>query len=166
MLEQAEGGVVAEVAAALHLNEDANATAAKLKQAEARLVAKAAAAARHSIEVTNTAAAEMEQAEGRLVAEAGATRNLGGDANAAAAHNLGDDTNITAAKNLGEDAHAAAAYNPGEDANAAAAKEKAEITGDVPRSQNNKNEKINEGDGEIRKLIEEEDTLRKETDTN
>ena len=66
MLEQAEGGIVAEVAAAHHSNED-----------------------------TNAAAAETEQAEGRLVVEA------------AAAH-----------------------Y--------AATKEKAKITGDVPRSQNNK----------------------------
>ena len=97
----------------------------------------------------------MKHAEGRLVAEAAATRNLGEDANAAAALNLGEDANITAAKNLGEDANAAAAYNPGEDANAAATKEKAKITGYVPRSQNNKNEKINDGDDETRKLIEE-----------
>ena len=106
------------------------------------------------IEVPNTAAAEMEQAEGRLVAEAAATRNLGEDANAAAAHNLGEDANITAAKNLGEHANAAA-YNPGEDANAAATKGKRKDNRNVPRSQNNKNEKINEGGDEIRKLTEE-----------
>ena len=45
MLEQAEGGVVDE---AYHVNEDANAQAAVLKQADGRLVADAAAA-RHSI---------------------------------------------------------------------------------------------------------------------
>ena len=83
LLEQAEGGVVAEVAAARHLREDANAAAAVLKQADGRLVVEAAAA-RHSSEVANTAAAEMEQAA--------ATRN-----------NLGEDANITAAKNLGEE---------------------------------------------------------------
>ena len=54
MLEQAEGVVVAEVAAANHLNED-----------------------------TNAAAAEIGQVEGRRVAETAATRKLGEDANAA-----------------------------------------------------------------------------------
>ena len=52
---------------------------------------------------------------------------------------------LSAAHNLGEDANAAAAHNL-----AAAATEKAKNTGDMPRSQNSKNEKIKEGDGEIR----------------
>ena len=69
MLEQAEGGVVAEVAAAHHLNEDANA-----------------------------AEAEMEQAEGKFVVEAAATRNFGDDATATAAYNLGEDANAAATK--------------------------------------------------------------------
>ena len=112
-----------------------------LVQAEGGVVAEAAAT-HQSNEDTNAAAAEMEQAEGRLAAEAAATRNLGEDANAAA-HNLGADANITAAKKIHEDA------------NAASTKEEAKITGDVPRSQNNKNEKTSEGDYEIRKLIEE-----------
>ena len=55
-----------------------------------------------------------------------------------------------------------AAHNLGKDANGAAAKEKAKITGDVPRSQNNKNEKIKEGDHEIRRLIEERRSITKE----
>ena len=76
MLEQAKGGVVAEVAATHHL-----------------------------IEETNAAAAETEQAEGRLVVESTATRNLGEDANAAAASNLGEDANITAAENLDQQQH-------------------------------------------------------------
>ena len=75
-----------------------------------------------------------EEAEGVVVAEVAEAHHLNEDTNGAAAHNVGEDANITAAKNLGEDA------------NAAATKEKAKITGDVPRSQNNKKEKINEGD--------------------
>ena len=102
MLEQAEGGVVAEVAAAHHLNEDANAVAA-----------------------------EMEQAEGRFVAEAAATRNLRDDANATAAYNLG------------------------EDANAAATKEKQTKQEICRGRKTTKLKKTNEGDDEIRRLIEE-----------
>ena len=62
--------------------------------------------------------ATLEPAEGGVVAEA------------AAAHNLGDGAN-----------EAATAHNLGDDANAAATKEKAKKTGDMPRSQNSKNEK-------------------------
>ena len=56
-------------------------------------------------------------------------------------------------------AEAAAAHNLGEDANAAEAKEKAKKTGD--RSQNNENEKIKDGDDEIRSLIEERRSIAK-----
>ena len=86
LLEQAEGGVVAEVAAAHHLNEGAKAARAVLKQADGRLVADAEAA-HHSNEDANAAVAEMEQAAGRFVGEAAATRNLAEDANAASVHN-------------------------------------------------------------------------------
>ena len=113
------------------------------RRSKGRLVAEAAAA-RHLNEDTNAAAAETEQAEGRLVAEAAATRNLGEDANAAAAHNLGEDAIITAAQNLGDDTNAAAAT-----------KKKAKKTGGMSRSKENKNDKINDGDDEIRRLIDE-----------
>ena len=55
---------------------------------------------------------------------------------------------VAAAQNWGEDAIAAAAYNPGADANAAATEEKAKKTGDVLRSPNSQNEKINGEDHE------------------
>ena len=94
---------------------------------------------KHEAETTATAqkpkmneySTMLEQAEGGVVAE------------------------VAAAHHLNEDANATAACNPGEDANAAATKEKAKNTGDMPRSQNNKNDKISEGDDEIRRLIEE-----------
>ena len=76
----------------------------------------------------------MEQAERGVVAEVAAARTQ-----TPQQHTIWVKMqNITAAKNVGEDANAAAAYNPGEDANAAATKEKAKITGDVPRSQTTK----------------------------
>ena len=108
-----------------------------LEQAEGSVVAEAEAA-HHSNEDANAAAASMKQAEGSLFAEVAATHNLGEDASAAAAHNLGEDANI-----------------------AAATKEKAKKTGDMPRSQNSKNEKINGGDDEIIKLIEERRNIAK-----
>ena len=77
-----------------------------------------------------------------------------------AAHNLGEDADA-AAHNLGEEANAAAAHNLGEDANATAAKEKAKKSGDMPSSHNSKNEKIKEGDDEIRRLNEERKSILK-----
>ena len=78
----------------------------------------------------------------------------------AAAHNVGEDADA-AAHNLGGDAKDSAADNLGEDANAAATKEKEKKTGDVPRSQNSKNEKINEGDDDIGRIIEERRNIAK-----
>ena len=62
MLEQAEGVVDAEVAAAYHWNEDTNAGAEVAKQS-GRLVAEAEAA-HHSNEDANAAAIEFEHADG------------------------------------------------------------------------------------------------------
>ena len=55
----------------------------------------------------------------------------------------------------------AVAHNLDEVANAAAAKEKAKKTGDMPRSQNYENEKIKDGDDEIRRITEERRSIPK-----
>ena len=101
-----------------------------------------------------TAAAETEQAESRLVAEETATRNRGEDTIAAAALNLDECVSTTAAQNLGEDRNAAVACNLIEDTNPQQPKKK-QRTEVTSRSQGNKNKWNNEGDDEIRRLMEE-----------
>ena len=146
-------------------------TATEMKQAERGASAKDAAA--------------TEQAEGEAEAEANATA-AGAEAYAAAAHSP-DEDKTAAAKERAEgeaeanataadaEAYAAAAHNPDEDktvvakeqaegvseASAAAAKEKIKNTGDALKSQSSTSEKIEDGDDDIRTLIEERRNIKK-----
>ena len=140
-------GVGAE--AAHHANDEANAAATEFERADGRLIVEAAAA-RHMNEDANAAVSHrVRHADGGLVVEDAAARHFNEETNGAAEETEQAESRLVA--------EATTTCDRGDDTNAAAAasKEKVDGTEVMSRPQENKHEKTNEGDDEIRRLIEE-----------